>query len=244
MGESPQTNVWIDRLQPNMVFEDHKALQKIEKSLRLIGFRDYRIYNSADIPSDVGFMNTFWICIPRNNKAAPFLARHNRKLRFQFIRKTKRSDTYISWRPFLRKQKKIIIASPLSKYLELQRINYPNNSEWEKQMSHIIAKDYAILARLNNTTTSPTMADGILKDYFLAGIRGLGTWGAGWFIDRKYNHFLAWKENAEIQILLEVTYQEGRVIDVQDVSNKNQEYFFKENEIVNIKRKIEEYNGA
>ncbi len=57
MGLQDDPNLWLKRLEPNMVFEDGKALQKLEKTLRLLGFRNFRIYNSASIPSDVQFMN-------------------------------------------------------------------------------------------------------------------------------------------------------------------------------------------
>lgn len=84
------------------------------------------------------------------------------------------------------------------------------------------------------------MVEGTLKDYFLAGIRGLGTWGAGWFIDRRYNVFeqYAQHEDATIQLLLEVTYRNDRILDVRNVSDAPESYFSKEYNLRTIRQYI------
>lgn len=87
------------------------------------------------------------------------------------------------------------------------------------------------------------MDEGTLKDYFIAGIRGLGTWGAAWFIDRRYDAFKLYQdsEDANIQLLLEVTYKDERIFEVRDVSEESEGYFKKQNSLREIKRIITEY---
>ena len=53
MREETPDNVWLERLVPNVVFEDFKAMQKIDKTLRLIGFSEIETYNSANFPIDI-----------------------------------------------------------------------------------------------------------------------------------------------------------------------------------------------
>jgi hypothetical protein len=64
------------------------------------------------------------------------------------------------------------------------------------------------------------------QHYFVAGIRGLGTWGAGWYIDRCPDELERLAEaaretkNGDIQVLLEVTFSNYRIVEVEDVSSK------------------------
>lgn len=244
MGEARNVNVWLNRLQPNMVFEDFKALQKIEKTLRIINFRSYRIFNVMSVLSDIHFMNTFWICIPRNRRALDRLKLYEKICKFKFFPKNQRSTTYLEWKTNPRSKKKVVIRSPLSKYLNLQRFQFNKNSDWQSEMSNIIAKDYAVLARFNKVDASVALEKGILKEYFLAGIRGLGTWGAGWFIDRCYDYFHKISDDEEIQLLLEVTYNQDRILNVDIVSNKSQSYFNNENNEKTIKKHIEKFKAC
>lgn len=84
------------------------------------------------------------------------------------------------------------------------------------------------------------MSEGTLKDFFFAGIRGLGTWGGGWFLDRRYDALRGpcEKENADVQFLLEVTYKDEQVLDVRDVSGEPEGYFQNENNIRTIRTRI------
>lgn len=242
MGKPQTKNVWEYRLKPNIVFEDYKALQKIEKTLKLINYREYKIYNSYDfLPGDIRYMNTLWVCVPRNPKSNKFLTRHQGKVNFSFKVENDHRKSKLIWRPNLKKNQKVIIKSPLSKYLKRQRKDYDKNSEWQPQMSQIIAKDYGVIARFSHIPTSPSIVDGVLKDYFLAGMRGLGTWGAGWFIDREYNNFLNYEEDDDLQILLEVTYCDGRIFEVKDVSKESQAYFNLQNNNEYIEEQIKNY---
>lgn len=241
MGGKDDKGIWLNRLEPNVVFEDLKALQKIEKTLRLIGYRSFRIFNSASMPPDLLSMNRFWICLPRNNPGLQRMKCYDRVSRFEVVRKPNRADSYIKWKASLTKGNYIIIKSPLAVYLKEQRSKLNISGEWHYEMDHIVAKDYAILARYRDSTSEVAMEEGALHDYFLAGLRGLGTWGAAWFIDRKYRYFESLKEDRNIQFLLEVEYRDGRIYDVHDVSDKPQRYFSHENSLTCIRKNIRSY---
>jgi len=237
MGPQKDTRVWLKRLEPNIVFEDYKALQKIEKSLRIIGFRDYRMFNSAAMPSDIQFMNRFWICL-RNNPGLYQLNRYSKVTNFKILRKKTHAASVIRWRATSRIRNYITVHSPLAKYLQEQRRKMDISGEWTWHMDRILTKDFAVLARLRDVNNNIEMDEGFLYDYYMAGLRGLGTWGAAWFIDRKYSFFDPFDDNINIQLLLEVEYRNGRIFDVRNVSNKNQAYFDKENDISTIRSNI------
>ena len=226
--------IWLERLVPNVVFEDFKAISKIEKTLRFIGHHQIMTYASKDFPHDVYDMNRVWICLPRNYPALKQMEAYREEAWFKFIPRHVGREGYIQWRTRASKEF-ITIQSPLSKYLLVQR-TYMSGGEWSPNLGRIVAKDYAILARFSDKRETG------LKDYFLAGIRGLGTWGAGWFIDRRYKSFLKWenREDAPIQLLLEVIYKNEHIHEVNDVSNMPLSYFENENDINTIKKCIQE----
>ncbi len=243
MGPQDDQQVWLNRLEPNIVFEDFKALQKIEKTLRILGFSDFRIYNSASMPSDIQFMNRFWICLPRNTRGLQQTDLYQDISRFTMVRKKDRAASFIRWKPRVGSNSFITVRSPLAKYLREQRSKLDVSGEWYREMDNIVAKDFAILARFRDTHNDIAMKEGNLQDYFLAGLRGLGTWGAAWFIDRKYHTFENQGDKGNLQFLLEVEYRDGRIFDVRDVSNKPQRYFDEENNIATIKRNIAIYRS-
>ncbi len=241
MGPDDGPSVWLNRLEPNIVFEDFKALQKLDKTLRLIGFRNFRIFNSSNLPADLRFMSRFWICLPRNNPGLEHAKQYQKVSKFTIVRRPNRTKSFIKWKPCLEKDDHIVIHSPLAKYLHEQRSKLDISGGWHREMDNIIAKDYAILARFHDDSSDVTMQDGLLQDYFLAGLRGLGTWGAGWFIDRKYQLFDSLPEKQNVQLLLEVEFRDGRIYNVRDVSDKPRDYFKRENSMATIKKNIKTY---
>ncbi len=234
-------NLWLKRLKPNIYFEDFKAIQKLQKTLRLVGFSDYRIYTQTDIPQDYTFMNRIWICFPRFHSARQQLNKYQEVSRFNFTKRTNNQPVKIEW--IDGNGEIITIDSPLAKYLEKQRNKNEGISyEWEQQMGTIIAKDYAIIARFKDNENQNLDTEESLRDYFFAGIRGLGTWGSAWFIDRKYNILpKETKSGKDIQMLLEVEYRNDRIFDVRDVSKKPSNYFKEENEDDIIDHTIDEF---
>lgn len=234
--ENPDA-VWLTRLMPNLVFEDFKALQKIDKSLRLIGFNEFSICSTAGIPSDVDYMNRVWLCLPRSVRARKQLERYTDRSRVQFVPRRPDAEARLRWR--CADGSWTEIRSPLSRYLEEQRRGM-GSGEWTAQKGKLVARDFAVLTRFIDRS-DVAVRDRPLVDYFLAGIRGLGTWGAGWFIDRKYPAFLHCRAGDDIQMLLEVTYRDERIDDVRDVSSEPPEYFETQNDPRVIEEVIEDY---
>jgi len=243
MREENPDMFWCKRLVPHIVFEDFKALQKIEKSLRMIGFRDFKFYNTSNVPSDIREMNRLWVCIPRNSRARQQAALYAKVSRFKFEPRTRRSEAKLFWRSSDKSNTWRHIQSPLAKYLYEQRKSEPGG-EWDGRKGKIVAKDFAIISRFSDVTHKGSMAEGTLKDYFLAGIRGLGTWGAAWFIDRRYDAFRQYenKDDESIQFLLEVTYGDERIFNVRVVSDEPPSYFEEENSLRQIRKNISEHS--
>lgn len=84
-----------------------------------------------------------------------------------------------------------------------------------------------------------------LKNYFIAGLHGLGNWGAAWYIDRKYSDLDQFTDNQydNIQILLEVTYQDGRISDVRsisDITQKEIDEMISTKNVVNVIKKYKD----
>jgi hypothetical protein len=107
----------------------------------------------------------------------------------------------------------------------------------------VVAKDFAVLARFTDKSKNRPASEGFLKDYFLGGLRGLGTWGAAWFLDNGYHNFENLQEE-DLQLLLEVIYRDGRIFTVKDVSNEPQEYFDSQNSKDRVLEVIDSYKNG
>ena len=231
---------WLSRLVPHIVFEDHKAIEKIEKTLRLIKFNEFRVFTTVDAPSDYRFMNRIWLCWPRNIYAKRELKRYSDISMFKFLSRKNNSKSGLFWRHSPDSNNFIKINTPLTKYLKMQRKNMAGG-EWSVDKGRIIGKDFAIIARFNDKRMEETKSSISLKDYFIGGIRGLGTWGAAWYIDRRWSNFKNIERDEIIQILLEVLFENGRIVSVKDVSNQPESYFRKENKLQVIRKNVERY---
>lgn len=66
------------------------------------------------------------------------------------------------------------------------------------------------------------------------------SWGVACFLDRHYHSF-NYDTDEDIQILLEIIYENGVVKDVIDVSDKTEDYFNKENQISHIMKVIKRF---
>lgn len=221
--------LWIRRLVPNIVYEDHRAMQKIDKVLQLIRMSDIHTCTIANLPDDWRYMNRFWICIPRNRMALKRLEDYSDKALFQFQRKNGEEDegVEIMWKKD-DSSSSFPVRSPLKHYLQIQRKGDELTGEWNRHLRDVVARDYAIIARFMVRDGDIQMREGHLMEYFLGGIRGLGTWGAAWFVDRQWSAFEACKDNESFQRLLEVTYVNGAIDIVRDVSQQSPEYFAKQ----------------
>jgi hypothetical protein len=111
------------------------------------------------------------------------------------------------------------------KYLSEQRRDMDFEGEPINHHHNIIAKDFGILARLRDMKSTERTDVGFLYDYNFAGIRGLGIWGVPWVLDRRVKLLKDYSGEDDLQILLEVTYKDGVIINAIDVSDKPAEYF-------------------
>lgn len=242
MAVEEKFNLWQQRLLPNLFFEDYKALHKILKNLSMVGLSNYRVYSKYDLPTNFDQTNVVWICLPRLFKGLSTLDTHKDR-RFDITPRgiLAKQESKIKWKTSSGEW--ISIKSPLRNYLFKQRPEVDPDSDWDKTLGNIIAKDYAIVARFNRVLSvneNPGMEK--LKEFYLTGIHGLGTWGAAWFVDRNYGIFRDMDDDLEnIQLLIEVEYRDGKIHRVIDVSNCEKEYFDNELKLKTIKNNIDRY---
>jgi Domain of unknown function (DUF4062) len=217
-----QKDYWLNRLSAQIAIEDHKAIQKIEKDFNLLRFRDYRIYTQADVPPELPWMNRIWLCVPRNRQGRQALLTHV-NTRFS-LPLTPGRPSVIEWHT---NDGSVEVTSPMGEYLRRQRKKMDIKGEWNAQLAHVIAKDFAVLARLRRELPD---APEPLWDYYFAGIRGLGTWGAAWFVDQEYKQLQRFDKSDNVELLLEVTYRDGKILEVTDISSKPRDYFAEAND--------------
>ena len=224
---------WQERFLPRVVFEDAKAIQDVEAVMRALN-RRYRTLTigSPELPlEELG--DRVWICIPRNPAAQKVLDAFRKadltRVRFRFERRPygKREELILLWRDS--KGDDIVIRSPLAKYLRYSRRPL-GLSEWQPIYGYTFARDYAVFARFRIRPENAVHEREIFYHYFIGGIRGLGTWGAGWFIDHRSKQLAESVSglvdpDEDVQLLLEVTYQDYRIKDVRIVSDEPAEYF-------------------
>jgi hypothetical protein len=224
---------WHKRLLPHVIYEDFKAIQDIEEAMRLLG-RDYKTVTTDSPRLNVAEPgDRVWVCIPRNKKAQLIfkqLDRQGTKIRFRFEprRIQKELETCLIWNIG---KKEIVIPSPLSKYLRASS-RPAGNQEWRPSYGHSYCRDYAIFARFKLFKDFEEQDGEYFYHYFIGGIRGLGTWGVGYLIDHNSSKLvrIANKQmnyDGNVQMLLEVIYENFRIKEVNDISDKK-ESFFKE----------------
>ena len=228
---------WKNRMIPQVLFEDMQALTKIEKTLRMIGAQGFGFYSVDNAPSEIKFMNRIWVCQARNKLAEKYHNKHKHKLQHYFRRCDGNKEAVLHWRYSTDTEEYFSIRSPLSKYLTEQR-REKNDEIWTKDMGLVIAKDYGVLARIRCDDDEMHLREGYMYDYFVSGIRGLGTWGVAYFIDRNYKALNDFEPNEDVQILIEVTYKDQRIFDVRDVSNEPEHYFRTQNSLPHIRKVI------
>lgn len=236
------TNIWVERLMPFIPFEDFSTVESIERTLRDINFPEFKTYMTVQLPEELRDLNRVWLCLPRNLPGMLQLDKYKDVRSFQFATNSASKENYLKW---FSKEKAtwMDIKSPMKYYLKMQRDSI-ETPFWSPEHGQIIAKDFAVLARLTDTER-PTDS-GKLKDFFFAGIRGLGTWGTGWYLINKSETFQQYdeKEEKNIQLLLEVTFKNGEIYEVTDVSHQSQSYFENENNEDVIYENIRKYKSG
>lgn len=227
--QSHDPSFWHKRLMPNVHFEDSKAIQKIQKLARLLGIQS-KVYTVYRLPSDIRLMNRIWVCAPRMDQA--HRVARERGASFEFIRT--KTESYFRWK---NAEGIINIRSPLSKYLHEQRRADDMQGEWSEKLGAIHARDFGLIARLP-ANDQDFSRENQTFDYFITGIRGLGTWGAAWYIDRKFRELRAIGQTGRVEILLEIHYQRGYIVDAVDVSDKPSSYFIEQNSLSTVRKHI------
>jgi hypothetical protein len=225
---------WRERLLPRVVFEDLKVVQDIEGIMRIL-HREYRTV-TTDSPEllSVPPGDRVWVCVPRNLMAREILKELDSRTRFSFQRATFEGgseELYIRWKAL--NGKEIRIRSPLAKYLANSK-RPDKASYWKPLYGYTYGRDYGILSRFQVSPGPPAVEWQRYYHYFVGGIRGLGTWGVGWFLDHctpqleqstKNSRRYKAQGKEDVQILLEVVYENYRVVSVRDVGNQNQRFF-------------------
>lgn len=240
MAADDDHNFWYKRLQPHVFFEDFKAISKIAKMLNLLHIKmevsPYMTFSGSINDAK----NIVWVCLPRIPRVKKRLEKeYSDVTRFKIVSRKKDHEACIKWKTT--NGNEIVIKSPLQTYLSIQRENVNSNEEWNTSLRNVIAKDYAVIARFNKRIpeNEGTVNGEKFKEFFIGGIHGLGTWGATHYLDRNYKNFF-FGPNDEIQMLLEITYEDGHITDCKDVSDKEQAYFNKSCTMATIRKTISE----
>lgn len=234
---------WRDRLSPNVVYEDFKAIQKIESALRCIGVVNYSTVTTLHPKLTLRQGNRIWICLPRNEPGQRQLESIGRRAWFRFEGDDSNTRCIVWKPPWLKpKTRGIRIRSPLAKYLAEQRPR--GRKPWNPEFGNIFARDFAVIARFRSEEGVFLEGRPPFYHYFMAGIRGLGTWGIGWYIDRRPDdlaRLAAEQGNGEVQAVLQVTFENYRIQEVIDVSKCDQRYFNRQRSDKYIREMVERH---
>jgi len=227
LGDSARPDYdWQKRLLPNVIYEDFKTIQKLESALVTIGVRNYSsVTTDHPMLTTASPGNRIWLCVPRNTPAQRRLKSFGDRVRFRFEGDDSQSRTIV-WKRT--DGSKVEIRSPLATYLTQRPAG---TGQWRPEFGHVHGRDFAVIARFRSSEGETEYFD-----YFVAGIRGLGTWGGGWYIDRcpelvaklVDTQCAADDETGDVQAVLQVEFADYRIQSVRDVSDEDQGYFDRE----------------
>jgi hypothetical protein len=230
----PRLN-WRKRLLPHVIYEDFKTIQDVEEAMRLLG-RQYKTVTTDSPSLDMAEPgDRFWVCVPRSVKAQRALEQLKEQgvdVRFHFTSRATRSgpETCLAWR---RSGRNIQIRSPLAKYLN-HSARPARAAPWRPAFGHSYCRDYAVFARFKLCKDPGDSCSEYYYHYFAGGIRGLGTWGIGYLLDHESSRLVrmaadqtAKTGDENVQLLLEVTYENYRVTRIRDVSENAEAFFTK-----------------
>ena len=133
MASDDDSEFWCKRLQPNVFFEDFKAISKIAKMLNIVGAK-------MDVSSNMTYFSTqtvydaknlIWICLLRLHKVIKRLESDYKDIsRFKVVEPNKTyPQPYFKWRSLSGKE--ITVKSPLQSYLRIQRKGIDPNQKIE-----------------------------------------------------------------------------------------------------------------
>ncbi len=224
----------ITHLLPYMVLEDFQAIQKITKCLSIAGCDSVRSI-TTDVYQEHADRekNKLFICVPRSPVANDHL-KNIANSGFEIKDANNRRKRKLIWE---NSTGKVEVKSPQSLFLKLQRAGDQN---WRDNPGKCICVDFAVVARYPNPHANAEVGE--LSDLFFFGLRGLGTWGAAWYIDHRYD-ILAKRpiDLPNCRALLKVTFADNGIDDVVDVSECDQNFFDQQNSEDFIKANIRAY---
>lgn len=204
-------------LLPLMAAEDFHAIRKITECLQLAGctkvtsctdgqYADFADYHPLD--------NEVYICVFTNPPALESL----RMLSACSFSLQTGEDRAIVWRGV--DGTPIIVRSPLSRYLSIQKEKDPNTIYKNGRMGI----DFAILARYREDDHHDSTSR-----VYAFGLRSLGTWGAAWFLEREIMRRATLPAQRDrYEVLLRVEFSGLSIRRVTDVSAKDQSFFDRE----------------
>jgi hypothetical protein len=219
---------WHTRLMPNVVYEDWKAVQRLEGAIRRIGVRGVKAVTTNTPDARASNYNKIWLCVPRNEIAKARLSQ-TPEAAFRLGELQDDGRRALIWRN--QDGGEVVVRSPLDRYLR-RRGPHAGDSEWEPTYSDVVARDFAVVARFPDSSGDLGRPDFGREfwEYFVFGVRGLGTWGAAWYMYHRANELAGLVRKyagprGEVQLLLEVTFAANRIVKVEPVMEKEQAYF-------------------
>jgi hypothetical protein len=231
---------WRKHLLPTVAAEDSNAIREIRDTLGMLKKTSKVIVAHSSEIDYISDSDTVWICVGSNKRASKILNKLGEQVNFTFTMDYENTkEKHIVWKS--KDNPNIIVRSPLAKYLSFSDRPEGEDLKWRNNYGNTYARDYAVLARFKVFSEKD---DSSFYHYFLGGIRGLGTWGAAWYVQNFPAKIGKLIENNEIgdniQILLEVTYRNYKIESVKDVSNENQKFFDQNFSDQNIEKQYKE----
>jgi hypothetical protein len=239
---------WRHHLLPTVVYEDVKAVQKIEAVLRLLNRPFLTVTTPWPVISITDRGDRFWVCVPRNAAALHTLENLGDRVRFRYPSsygpESSIEDRHLIWKS--KEGKEFKIASPLIQYLKLTK-RPTKKVSWNPEFGYTYARDFAIIARF-----AVRSGNTLFYHYFFGGLRGLGTWGAAWFIDHCTDELDkaisssgdSSRPHADIQLLVEVEYLNYKIWGVKDVTDYSQDYFDHASSSEHVKQMFDTFTAS
>jgi len=217
-------------------YEVFRAIRKIDKTLRKAGKFGFGVFSTDNEPGRFESTNKIWVGGSRMKQGSQNSYTLHASSTIEVAPRGKNKPAKIT---FKNMTGIVNITSPLKFYLEAQRVEM---SEFDYRQD-IIAKDFGVLARYKDPKSSVTY-DSAKWDYFFVGLRGLGTWGAAWYLDRCTRELVEKLiDDKNLEIILEVTYKNGAIASVEDVTTKGQEYFSQATSKSSINGEIQKFKN-
>ena len=219
--------------------EDVQAASLLSESVRLAGLAKPKLI-TADCYDRAGYagLNKIFCCVPRSRPARRCLEELDEKcFAIEAMREAMDPASGDCWMLRWRRHgHEVHVASPLTTYLKTQRLE---DDRWREEPGRVTGVDFGVLARFTDPSTRAWRQP--LSKLFVFGLRGLGTWGAAFYLRHGLDALARDHDPGEaaVQILLRVVYRNGDIVKVEDVTRRDQAYFSREHDPERIRAVIE-----